>query len=405
MFSSTSAAFFGFTGLASFVAATFAGLLIGTLLFSFTADRSGRRVVFTCSLLWYSAASVVMAFQNTAPHILIWRIIAGIGIGVELVTIDAYLAELVPRELRGRAFAFNSVVQFCVLPVVALAAWLLVPLRPLGLDGWRWVVLIGAAGAIFVWFIRKGVPESPRWLITHGKLDEAERVVAALEARVESELGAPLPAAVPVAQDDAKGPFSDIFRPPYLGRTLMLTVFQIFQTVGYYGFSSWVPTLMIAAGITTTLSLRYSFLIALSAPLGPLLAVTFADATERKWQIVVSAICIGVFGLLFAEQRNPVWLVTCGILLTCSNNCMSYAFHTYQSELFPTRVRAQAVGFVYSWSRLSAIFSSFLIGFFLRDFGVTGVFGLIAASMMAVVLSIGIFGPRTRGLSLEVISR
>jgi putative MFS transporter len=405
MFSSTSAAFFGFTGLASFVAATFAGLLIGTLLFSFTADRSGRRVVFTCSLLWYSAASVVMAFQNTAPHILIWRIIAGIGIGVELVTIDAYLAELVPRELRGRAFAFNSVVQFCVLPVVALAAWLLVPLRPLGLDGWRWVVLIGAAGAIFVWFIRKGVPESPRWLITHGKLDEAERVVAALEARVESELGAPLPAAVPVAQDDAKGPFSDIFRPPYLGRTLMLTVFQIFQTVGYYGFSSWVPTLMIAAGITTTLSLRYSFLIALSAPLGPLLAITFADVTERKWQIVVSAICIGVFGLLFAEQRNPIWLVTCGILLTCSNNCMSYAFHTYQSELFPTRVRAQAVGFVYSWSRLSAIFSSFLIGFFLRDFGVTGVFALIAASMLAVVLSIGIFGPRTRGLSLEVISR
>jgi putative MFS transporter len=84
---------------------------------------------------------------------------------------------------------------------------------------------------------------------------------------------------------------------------------------------------------------------------------------------------------------------------------MSMAFHTYQSELFPTRVRAQAVGFVYSWSRLSAIFSSFLIGFFLRDFGVTGVFAFIAVSMLAVVLSIGIFGPRTRGLALEAISR
>jgi putative MFS transporter len=405
MFSSTSASFFGFSGLASFVAATFAGLLIGTLLFSFTADRSGRRVIFTCSLLWYSAASVVMAFQNSAPHILIWRIVSGIGIGVELVTIDAYLAELVPRELRGRAFAFNSAVQFCVLPIVALAAWLLVPLRPLGLDGWRWVVLIGAAGAIFVWFIRKSVPESPRWLITHGKLDEAERVVAALEARVESELGAPLPIPVTVATEEAKGSFADIFRAPYLGRTVMLTVFQFFQTAGYYGFSSWVPTLMITAGITTTLSLRYSFLIALSAPLGPLLMMIIADRTERKWQIVMSAICIAVFGLLFAEQRNPVWLVVCGVILTCSNNCMSYAFHTYQSELFPTRVRAQAVGFVYSWSRLSAIFSSFLIGFFLRDFGVTGVFAFIAASMLAVVLSIGIFGPRTRGLALEAISR
>lgn len=405
MFSSTSASFFGFTGLASFVAATFTGLFLGTFLFSFTADKSGRRVIFTCSLLWYSVASIVMAFQNTAPHILIWRIVAGIGIGVELVTIDTYIAELVPRELRGRAFAFNAIVQFLTLPVVALAAWLLVPRHPLGLDGWRWVVLIGAAGAIFVWFIRQSVPESPRWLIAHGKLEEAERVVTALEARVESELGAKLPVAVPVANEQAKGNFADIFRAPYLGRTLMLVVFQFFQTVGYYGFSSWVPTLMIAAGVTTTLSLRYSFLIALAAPFGPLLTMSVADRTERKWQIVLSAICIAVFGLLFAEQRNPVWLVACGVMLTCSNNCMSFAFHAYQSELFPTRVRAQAVGFVYSWSRLSAIFSSFLIGFFLRDFGVTGVFAFIAVSMLAVVLSIGIFGPRTRGLALEVISR
>jgi putative MFS transporter len=405
MFSSTSASFFGFTGLASFVAATFTGLFLGTFLFSFTADKSGRRVIFTCSLLWYSVASIVMAFQNTAPHILIWRIVAGIGIGVELVTIDTYIAELVPRELRGRAFAFNAIVQFLTLPVVALAAWLLVPRHPLGLDGWRWVVLIGAAGAIFVWFIRQSVPESPRWLIAHGKLEEAERVVTALEARVESELGAKLPVAVPVANEQAKGNFADIFRAPYLGRTLMLVVFQFFQTVGYYGFSSWVPTLMIAAGVTTTLSLRYSFLIALAAPFGPLLTMSVADRTERKWQIVLSAICIAVFGVLFSEQRNPVWLVACGVMLTCSNNCMSFAFHAYQSELFPTRVRAQAVGFVYSWSRLSAIFSSFLIGFFLRDFGVTGVFAFIAVSMLAVVLSIGIFGPRTRGLALEVISR
>src|ERR1700733_7768159 len=202
MFSGTSTTFFGFSGLASFVAATFAGLLIGTSLFSFTADRSGRRVIFTGSLLWYSIASIVMAFQNTAPHILIWRIVAGIGIGVELVTIDTYIAELVPRELRGRAFAFNSVVQFCVLPIVALAAWLLVPLRPLGLDGWRWVVLIGAAGALFVWVIRRQVPESPRWLISRGRLEEAERVVAAMEFRIEPEFGKPLPAAVPVASDE-----------------------------------------------------------------------------------------------------------------------------------------------------------------------------------------------------------
>ena len=185
----------------------------------------------------------------------------------------------------------------------------------------------------------------------------------------------------------------------------MLVVFHFFQTIGYYGFASWVPTLIIAAGITTTLSLRYSFLIALAAPLGPLLAIRIADRVERKWQIVASAIFIAVFGLLFAQQKNPVWLIACGVLLTSSNNWMSFAFHAYQSELFPTRVRARAIGFVYSWSRLSAIFSSFLIGFVLRDFGEIGVFAFIAVSMLAVVLSIGIFGPRTRGLSLEEISQ
>jgi len=404
IFSSTSAAFFGFSGLASFVAATFAGLFIGTLVFGFAADRSGRPLIFTCSLLWYTAATVVMAFQNSALSILAWRMIAGIGIGVELVTIDTYVAELMPKRLRGRAFAFNQIVEFAVVPVVALIAWRLVPVHPLGFDGWRWVVLIGSAGAIFVWFIRRRVPESPRWLIAHGKLEEAERVVAAMEACVEAELGRALPPAVPQVNTETHGRFEDILSPPYLSRTAMLVVFNFFQTVGYYGFASWVPTLIIAAGITTTLSLQYSFVIALAAPLGPLLAFGIADRFERKWQIVASAICIAIFGLLFAQQKDPVWIVACGVMLTCSNNWMSFAFHAYQAELFPTRVRAQAVGFVYSWSRLSAIFSSFQIGFFLRDFGVAGVFGFIAASMLVVVLAIGIFGPRTLGLTLEDIS-
>jgi putative MFS transporter len=404
IFSSTSLSFFGFSGLASFVAATFVGLFIGTLLFGFAADRLGRRMIFTWSLLWYSAATVVMAFQKTAGGIILWRMIAGLGIGVELVTIDTYLAELIPKELRGRAFAVNQVVQFSAVPIVAFVAWLLVPRQPLGLDGWRWVVLIGAVGAVFVWFIRRAVPESPRWLIAQGKLTEAERAVADMESRVQTELGTALPTVNPQPIEEGHETFADVFRAPYLRRTMMLVVFNFFQTIGYYGFASWVPTLLITAGITITSSLRYSFMIALASPVGPLLGIGIADRVERKWQIVVSAICIAVFGLLFARQTNPMWLIACGVMVTCSNNCMALAFHTYQAELFPTRVRAQAVGFVYSWSRLSAIFSSFFINFFLRDFGVIGVFGFIAFSMLIVVLSIGIFGPRTRGLALEDIS-
>jgi putative MFS transporter len=403
-FSNTSGSFFGITGLASFVASTFIGLFLGTMIFSFTADRLGRRFIFTGSLLWYTLASAIMAFQNSPAGVDFWRMVAGIGIGVEVVTIDAYIAELVPSHMRGRAFAVNQAIQFLAVPVVALLCWWLVPSNPFGFAGWRWVVLIGSTSAIFVWFIRRQIPESPRWLLVKGRVDEAERITAAIEARVEAQTGSLPPVAMAQGTEEAHGTFRDILQRPYLQRTLMLMTFNFFQTIGYYGFASWVPTLLISKGVTITSSLRYSFLIAMAAPLGPVVATRVADKFERKWQIVVSAICIAAFGLLFSWETASVWLVACGLALTCANNWMSVAFHTYQAELFPTRVRAQAVGFVYSWSRLSAIFTSLLIGFFLRDFGTGGVFAFIAASMLAVILSIGIFGPRTRGLALEDIS-
>jgi len=398
---------FALSGLASFISATFAGLFIGTLLFGFTADKFGRRTVFTYALLWYTASSIVMAFQTGTLGILAWRMIAGIGIGVELVTIDTYIAELMPKDVRGRAFTVNQVVQFTAIPLVALISWFLATRKPLGLDGWRWVVLIGSVSAIFVWFIRRSIPESPRWLVARGYVSEAEQAVANIEERVVAELGAALPSVViPSAEVSSTVPvnFAQIFRPPYLGRTIMLMVFHFAQTIGYYGFASWVPTLLIAAGIHTTASLQYSFIIAIFAPVGPLLVYGIADKFERKWQIVWSAVCIAGFGLLFAFQSQPAWLILLGVLLTCSNNWMSVAFHTYQAELFPTSVRAQAVGFVYSWSRFSAIFTSLMIGFFLQYFGVSGVFTFIAASMVVIVLVVGSAGPRTRGLSLEAIS-
>ena len=127
----------------------------------------------------------------------------------------------------------------------------------------------------------------------------------------------------------------------------MLMVFNAAQTIGYYGFASWVPTLLIARGITTTTSLAYSFAIALAAPVGPLIVSRFADRLDRRWQIALSAAAIALVGLAFA-QASGVALILLGVLLTCSNNWMSVAFHAYQAELFPTDIRAQAVGFVYT---------------------------------------------------------
>ncbi len=143
----TTEGLFGTTGVASFIAALFTGLFIGTLLCGFLADRFGRRAIFTWSLLWYSAANVMVALQHDAAGLNFWRLISGVGLGVEMVTIGAYLSEIAPKRLRGRAFAVNQAIGFVCVPVVSFLAYMLVPTAPLGLEGWRWVVLIGALAA------------------------------------------------------------------------------------------------------------------------------------------------------------------------------------------------------------------------------------------------------------------
>jgi MFS transporter, putative metabolite:H+ symporter len=401
----TTPGLFGTTGLAGFVAAFFAGLFLGTALFGFVADRFGRRAIFTVSLLWYTAAATTMAFQTTALGLDLWRFIAGVGIGVELVTIDTYIAELVPRQVRGRAFALNQVVQFSAIPAVAFLAWLLVPLTPLGLDGWRWVVLAGSAGAVSVWFIRLSVPESPRWLAQHGRVAEAVHIVELFEAEAIAGSGPSHEPVIEIADETARGTFAEIWSAPYRTRTIMLIVFNLFQTVGFYGFANWLPSFLIKQGIAVTASLGYTFVIAIAAPFGPLIAALYSDRIERKWMICGAALCVALFGLVFGQMRDAAPLILFGVLLTLANNIMSFSFHAYQAELYPTRIRALAVGFVYSFSRLSTVFSAFVIAFFLGRFGVAGVFALIAASMVVVVLAIGVFGPRTRNLSLEAISR
>jgi MFS transporter, putative metabolite:H+ symporter len=401
LLTATTDAFFGFSGIGAFVAATFAGLFVGTFFLGFLADRFGRRAIFTWALLAYSAASVIMAFQSTSNGVLLWRFLAGIGIGVEIITIDAYITELVPSWMRGRAFAVNQAVMFIAVPVVAFLAWWLVPLSPMGLDGWRWVVLIGAAASMVIWILRLYLPESPLWLARHGRGAEAIAIVHALEAATgasgqpESKAESRASAAVPVVS------FSDLFKPPYLSLVAMFMVFNLCQAFGFYGFANWVPTLLVEKGITITKSLQYAFIVAFAYPIAPLLAASFADKLERKWIICGACVAIIVFGIAFSQLTAPALLIGCGVLLTAANMTMSYAYHAYQTEVFPTAVRARAAGLVYSMSRLSAMFSGFIVAYMLKQAGVGGVFGLITTAMLIVIVTLAVFGPSVRGRPLD----
>ncbi|QWG13320.1 MFS transporter [Bradyrhizobium sediminis] len=402
LLTTTTQAFFGFSGIGAFVAATFAGLFVGTFALGFLADRFGRRAIFTYALLGYTAATVAMACQTSSDGVLLWRFIAGIGIGVEIITIDAYITELVPSRMRGRAFAVNQAVMFTAVPVVAALSWWLVPLSPSGIDGWRWVVLIGAAGSMVIWILRLYVPESPLWLARHGRTAEAVKILATLEASAgTASARPPASAAAAPARPAAKAGYAELFRPPYLSLVALFMVFNLCQAFGVYGFANWVPALLVQKGITVTKSLQYSFIIAFAYPIAPLLAASFADKFERKWIICGAAAAIGAFGMAFSQFTEPALLILCGVLITASNMTLSYAYHAYQAEVFPTSIRARAAGLVYSMSRVSATFSGFIVAFTLREAGVGGVFGLITTAMVIVIVAMAAFGPNVRGKPLD----
>jgi len=402
-----------------FVASGFLGMFVGTVVFGMGSDRMGRRSAFILLLLIYSVFTFADAFAPTAGWLIALRFFAGVGIGAEIVVIDTYVTEVVPSYARGRYVAITQVAGFCAVPVAAVFSRLLVPTHFL-MSGWRWVMVIGASGALLTWWFRRRLPESPRWLESRGRVAEADAIMSALEKESFSASGRSGEWLVTSGEKEEKSrslaslgmtnteaeraSFWELWQRPYLSRTVMLVIFQALQTIGFYGFANWAPTFLLKRGVSLLHSLEYTLLIALVSPLGPLLAAFTSDRFERKWTIVVLALLVAGLGIGFGNSIAPAAVVGFGALLTLANYWFSAAFHAYQSELFPTRLRGTGVGFTYSWSRLSAAFTSILIGAVLVH-GVPAVFALLAVAMILVAGVVTVMGPRTNGLVLEEIAR
>jgi putative MFS transporter len=380
-------------------------MFTGTLLFGWLSDRFGRKSTFTWSLILYSVLTAAMALAPTALEIDALRLLAGIGIGVQIVTIDAYISEIAPKHARGSLIAFSQAICYTAVPVVAFIAYLLVPHSVAGLDGWRWVALIGALGAVVAWPIQAGLAESPRWLHARSRILESQAALERIQAFVSVDTpSAPVAYEVSPPTQDPIAAFGRVFRSNYRARTIMLSLFNVFQTIGFYGFAAWIPVLLNQSGHGVEQSLHYTSIIAIVTPLGPLLAMRFADMLERKIQIVVLAFLSSVFAMALAIVGMPWAIIAFGTLITLVNTWFSCAFHAYQSELYPTGIRAGAVGFVYSWSRLSSIFVGYLYAFVLRVHGVAAAFETIAAAMVISATIVAIFGPLTNRQQLEVLA-
>jgi putative MFS transporter len=400
----------GTIGKAMVIAAGFAGMFVGANVLSVVADRLGRRRVFILNLLVYSLFSLAAAFSPNVETFLVLRFLAGIGLGAELVLVDTYLAEFVPARVRGRMTAWAYTIGFLGVPLAALLGGKLVARHQLlGIDGWRWLLVFGGLGAVFVLAVRTMLPESPRWLESRGRDTEARQVVASVVAKVAP--GRPMPEILPTnasrADDDARS-VAEVLRiafRDYRKRTIMLVIFQILQTVAYYGFGTLAPLVLVSKGFEVTQSLGYAALTFAGYPLGSLLSIPLVERFERKHLIIVSALGIAVCGIVFAAADHVVVIVVAGFLLTAVSNIFSNAFHIYQAEIFPTAIRSTASGICYSLSRATSTVLPFVAVPALAILGPVAVFSGSAVLVILLCLDVGLLGPRSTGRQLEQVEK
>lgn len=414
---------FGGTTLKLVLASAFIGQFIGSLVLGRVADRFGRRRAFLVNLALYSGFSLLGAFSPNAAWLIATRFLAGIGIGAEQTLSDCYLADVLPARKRGRYTAWAYTLAFCGVPAVGFAALWLVPLTPLGIDGWRWLFVIGSLGSAVVWILRRRLIESPRWLATNGRLDEAERLVAEMEALVPAEnrvsTSAPVDHEVPapterasaakaeatvtdgVRPGDARPGLPVIFQARYRRRTLMLWVFSVLSVFGYYGFGSLAPQILAAKGYDLVAGLGFTALSFLGYPIGSALSLPVIDRFERKYLVVASTAAMVVTGMGFAYAGSAVLVVAFGFCYTLASNIFSNVSHVYLAEQYPTAFRATASGTAYSLSKLSAAALPFVLLPVLDAHGPGMLFAVITAAMAALAATVLALGTRTTGASVD----
>ncbi|MGV0039190.1 MFS transporter [Mycobacterium colombiense] len=395
------------TGLKLVLASSFVGMFVGAALFGGLADRIGRRKAFLLGLGWFSAFSLAGAFAPSPALLVVARFLAGVGVGAVYPVADSYLADVLPKERRGRLAAYAYTCSYLAVPFAGFLAVWLTGHSPLGIAGWRWLLAIGASGAAIVYTLNRWLPESPRWLAGAGRMEEAQRALAKFAAGsnvpgVQTD-SAEHPGAV-VRPEPRRSGLTLLRHSPYNRRLVMLALFHLFQTFGYYGFGTLSALVLVNRGYPVTSSMLFSALSFVGYPVGSAMAIPLMARFERKFLLVGSIVAVAAFGLMFATQSSVLLIVLFGFLTTATSNVFSNVYHVYQAEIFPTAVRGTAVGWTYSLSRLSSGASPFVLIPVLDAYGPAAMFAVVAAALTVVIVSVLALGPRTSRRSLDEIN-
>jgi putative MFS transporter len=394
------------TTLKLLLASSFVGMFIGAAALGRLADRIGRRRAFLFNLIWFSGWALIGAFSPSPWFLVITRFMAGIGVGAEYPVADAYLSDVLPKSHRGRLAAWAYTCSFVAVPVLGFMSLGLTRRDVFGIDGWRILLVLGSVGAVIVMMMRRGLPESPRWLAGVGRADEAKAALREFETNAEPAVASEHdePAEAPATDPTVTNPLRRLSVSPYRERLGMLGVFHVFQSFGYYGFGTLAALVLVSRGYDVTSSLLFTALSYIGYPVGSVLAIPLLKWFERKYLVMATIAAMAAFGLLFATVDNTALIVVFGFLTTATSNVFSNVYHVYQAEIFPTDVRATAVGWTYSLSRLSSGALPFILIPVLDEYGATAMFTVVLAALAICVIVVAWIGPRTTRRNLEEIN-
>ena len=379
-----------------FISLTFVGMTIGALVTGFLGDQFGRRFTYQINLLIFGLASLAAAFAQNMDQLIICRFVQGLGLGAEIVVGYSTLTEFVPPRSRGRWLSFMAFLVVAGFPATSLLAYLIIPTF-----GWRPMFVIAGIGSLVVWYLRKNLPESPRWLESKGRADEADALLKEIER--EAATAGPLPApAIPVAVRQVA--VSELLHPPLLQRLILGSWLLITINTLIFGFVIFLPQFFLRQGLTIANSLGYTLVLSVASIAGCAVGAFTSDFIGRRWSIIGASIVTIIAGWTYARfnaSSDPAIVLSVGFVLIVAIYVQTaLLFGVYTPELFPTEIRLRANGICNMFGRLATVFSPFIVGGLMTASGLPGVIGLMIGLVVVQIVLVAIWGvePRNRGL-------
>jgi len=391
----------GFSTLAQngyFVSVTFVGMMLGSFVTGFLGDHFGRRFTYQSNLAIFGFASIAAAFAPSMNVLILIQAVIGFGLGAENVVGYSTLTEFVPPQSRGKWLGLMTVFVVTGLPVAALTGTLIIPRL-----GWRAMFVLGGIGALVVWYLRKKLPESPRWLESVGRTEEAETLLRAIENEVAVEHSPLPPPEISRAVKHSRD-FSSLAGPVILPRMILGSISLIVINSLLYGFVTWLPTFFVQQGLSVARSFTYSLVMAVGAPIGSAIGAFTADSWGRKPTIIGACLFTIFVGSFYPFITRPVILMAVGFTLIVPIYVLvALLFAVYIPELFPTEVRLRASGICNTFGRGAIIFTSFIVVALFKSHGVGGVLAFMIGLLVVEILVVFALGVEPKKRRLEEI--